>query len=113
MDETCTISEASEEGRAVVSVIGEVDVDSAPALRERLDQVIDRKAPLLVVDLLGVSFVDSTALGVLIGAFKKCRRDGLIMRLAVVDPRILKIFEITELTDLFPIYPSVDDAVRG
>lgn len=113
MEETCTISEEARDEDVVVSVRGEVDVDSAPLLREALEKAISGRSPLLVVDLLEVTFVDSTGLGVLIGAFKLCRTEGLAMHLALVEPRILKIFEITELTDLFSIFPTVEEAVRG
>jgi anti-sigma B factor antagonist len=112
MEETCTISDRSD-GRVVVSAVGEIDVDSAPVLREKLEEAIAERPPVVVIDLLKVTFLDSTALGVLIGAYKQCRSEQLTMRLALMEPRILKIFEITELTDLFSIFPTVEDAVRG
>jgi anti-sigma B factor antagonist len=97
----------------VVSVAGEVDVDSAPSFREQLDQAMAGGPDLLVVDLLGVTFIDSTALGVLIGAFKRCQADGVDLRLVITEPRILKVFEITELTQLFAIHPTVERAIAG
>jgi anti-sigma B factor antagonist len=96
----------------VVTVAGEVDVASAPMLRNRLEEAIERGTPLLVVDLSTVTFIDSTGLGVLIGASKRIDHSGSTMRLVVSEPRILKLFEITGLTDLFSIVPSVEQAVR-
>ena len=55
----------------------------------------------MALDLLEVSFLDSTALGVLVGGLKRCRELGGDMRVVVVGPRIIKIFEITGLTNVF------------
>jgi len=63
-----------------------------------------------VVDLLGVTFLDSTALGVLVGALKRCREAGGDLRLVIAEPRILKVFEITGLTEVFTITPTIDEA---
>ena len=54
-----------------------------------------------MLDLLGVTFLDSTALGVLVGALKRCRELGGDLHVVVADPRIVKIFEITGLTNVF------------
>lgn len=96
---------------SVVRVGGEIDLATAPRLRERLITVIDDGADRLVVDLGGVDFIDSTGLGVLIGALKRVRgRDG-DLRLVCGEPRILKVFEITGLDKVFEIRPDVDAAV--
>ena len=67
----------------------------------------------MVVDLLRVSFIDSTALGVLIGGLKRSQSAGGLFRLVVAEPRILKIFEITGLTDLFSIFDTLAGATSG
>jgi len=106
--------EISEEdtGRwCTLSAAGEIDVATAPKLRERLDATVDRGPALVVVDLSAVTFIDSTGLGVLIGTSKRIEDAGGAMRLVVSEPRILKLFEITGLTDRFAIAPSVDEAV--
>lgn len=99
-------------GVSVVSVAGEVDVATAPALQTRLDEAIDRASPLVVADLSKVTFIDSTALGVLIGARERCAGAGMTMRLVVAEPRILKIFDITGLTELFDIRSTRAEAVQ-
>ncbi len=100
-------------GYAVVSVVGDVDVATAPLLRSRLEETLEQTTPLVVVDLLGVTFIDSTALGVLIGALNRCGEEGAAMRLVVNEPRIAKIFEITGLTELFDIRHSRQEALAG
>jgi anti-sigma B factor antagonist len=111
--ETFGISEASPDGVAVLSVTGELDIATAPRLREQLESTIEGGSDPVIVDLLGVTFIDSTALGVLIGALKKCRESDTELRLVVAEPRVLKVFEITGLTSVFSVFPTVDAATRG
>lgn len=111
MDETFHITEDMSRAVPVVSATGEIDVATAPPLRDRLQALTASGRSTVVVDLLGVTFLDSTALGVLVGALKRCRESGGDLPLVITEPRILKVFEITGLTDVFPIHPTVDDAV--
>jgi anti-sigma B factor antagonist len=94
----------------VIAVSGEIDVATAPQLRECLHSVIARGEATVVLDLLGVTFLDSTALGVLVGALKRCRELGGELHVVVADPRIVKIFEITGLTSVFTIADSLESA---
>ena len=94
----------------VIAVSGEIDVATAPQLRECLQGVIARGETTIVLDLLGVTFLDSTALGVLVGALKRCREAGGDLHVVVAEPRIVKIFEITGLTNVFTIADSLQAA---
>jgi anti-sigma B factor antagonist len=94
----------------VIAVRGEIDVATAPQLRECLHAVIARGEATVVLDLLAVTFLDSTALGVLVGALKRCRELGGELQVVVADPRIVKIFEITGLTSVFSIADSLESA---
>lgn len=94
----------------VIAVSGEIDVATAPQLRECLHGVIAQGDATVVLDLLGVTFLDSTALGVLVGALKRCREAGGDLQVVVADPRIMKIFEITGLTSVFTIADTVQAA---
>lgn len=114
MEETFGISEESSGGNAVLSVAGELDIATAPELRDRLEEVIDRVAQgTVVVDLLKVTFIDSTALGVLISGLKRSQSAGGVFRIVVAESRILRIFEITGLTDLFSIFETLAGATAG
>lgn len=112
MDETFGVTEESAGRSIVVTLSGEIDVAAAPTVRERLEQAASRDGTL-IVDLTGVSFIDSTALGVLIGIHKQRAGADAGMRLVVSEPRILKVFEITGLTDLFDIVPSLAEATNA
>ena len=107
------VSEIEHRGTPVLEVRGEVDVSTAPELRERLLALSEQGRTVAVVDLSDVSFVDSTALGVLVSGVKRLRSAGGDLRLVVTQPRISKVFEITGLTDVFHIYQSADEAVRA
>jgi len=113
MDLTFDIIEHRISDTPVVAVTGEIDVATAPDLREHLVALESTGATAVVVDLTNVSFIDSTALGVLVGAFRRLRNAGGVLRLVVTEPRIIKVLEITELVRVFPIFSTVDEALRG
>ena len=95
----------------VVEVAGEIDVYTAPKLRECLVELVNSGRHNLVVDMERVEFLDSTGLGVLVGGLKRVRAHDGSLRLVCTQERILKIFRITGLTKVFPIHDSVPGAV--
>jgi anti-sigma B factor antagonist len=113
MGEAFEVVTDSGDGYVLVSVVGELDVATAPRLRKNLNKALDETRPTLVMDLTEVTFIDSTALGVLIETSKLCDANGGTMRIAVSEPRILKVFEITGLTELFDIRPNRSEAIAG
>jgi len=97
--------------RHVVAVRGEIDLFTAPELKAALSEAIESGHTRIVVDLTDTTFLDSTALGVLIGAVKRLRsRDGRLT-IVNVDDNIAKTFEITGLDQIFPISPTRDEAI--
>lgn len=100
-------------GHTVLAVTGEVDVYTAPRLRERLVELVTEGKRKIVVNLEGVDFLDSTGLGVLVGGLKRLRSNDGDMSLVSTQPRILKVFEITGLTKVFAIHDSVDAATAA
>jgi anti-sigma B factor antagonist len=108
-----SLSTRAERGRTVVEVTGEIDVYTAPKLREQLAELVDSGRHDIVVDMQGVEFLDSTGLGVLVGGLKRVKQHGGSMNLVCTQERILKIFRITGLTKVFPIHDSVAAAVAS
>ncbi|HUE59024.1 MAG TPA: STAS domain-containing protein [Acidimicrobiales bacterium] len=94
----------------VLSVKGEIDVYSAPRLRERLVELVSQGHRQIVVDLEGVDFLDSTGLGVLVGGLKRLRSHDGELSIVCSQSRILKVFEITGLTSVFRMAATVDEA---
>jgi anti-sigma B factor antagonist len=106
--------ETSTQGDAtVVSLRGEIDVYTAPRLRQTLIDLISEGATDIVVDMSGVDFLDSTGLGVLVGGLKRVKAKEGSLKLVVTQEKILKIFDITGLTKVFPIFGSLDEAAAG
>src|SRR3978361_340462 len=88
--------------RHVLAVRGEIDLFTAPELKQVLAESIEAGRVRIIVDLTETTFLDSTALGVLIGAVKRLRsRDGALA-IVNVDQNIAKTFEITGLDQIFP-----------
>ncbi len=97
--------------RHVLAVRGEIDLFTAPELKQVLAESIEAGRIRIIVDLTATTFLDSTALGVLIGAVKRLRsRDGALA-IVNVDENIAKTFEITGLDQIFTILTTRDAAV--
>lgn len=99
------------DGRMVVAVGGEIDVYTAPRLREKITELVAEGHYTLLIDLEGVDFLDSTGLGVLVGGLKKVRAHDGSMELVCSQDRLLKIFRITGLAKVFTIHASEADAL--
>ena len=97
----------------IIEVGGEIDVYTAPKLREAIVSAVDAGHTHLIIDVQKVEFLDSTGLGVLVGALKRVRADSGSLDIVCTQERILKIFRITGLTKVFPIHGSVQDAIAG
>lgn len=108
-----SISRADHGDRTVVHLGGEIDVYTAPLVREKLDEQLTSGRTDLVVDLTGVTFLDSTGLGVLVGRLKLTRTLGGAMRLVGTDERVLKVFSITGLDKVFEMHPDLDSALQA
>jgi anti-sigma B factor antagonist len=97
----------------VLEIGGEIDVYTAPKLRERLLELVAAGAKHVVVDLSRVEFLDSTGLGVLVGAHRRLRASHGTLSLVCPHERLLKIFRITGLDSVFDIHRSVEEATGG
>ena len=104
-------SEQLGEGTHVISLAGEVDLYTAPELKQELLNAIGGGAKEVIVDFTDTTFIDSTTLGVLVGGVKRLRPNGGRLSIVCSDPNITKIFEITGLDRVFPIYPTRAEAL--
>ncbi len=108
-----TLNARTEGEHTVLAVSGEVDVYTAPALRDRIADLLDSGQHQLVIDLGGVEFLDSTGLGVLVAGLNRVRSHDGSLALVCNQERILKIFRITGLTKVFPIHATVEEAAQA
>ena len=118
--EFAIIEQGSEAGHYVIAARGEIDLFTAPELKQVITEVIENGERRVAIDLSEVSFLDSTALGVLIGAVKRLRSRGGALAVVNTDSSIAKTFEITGLDQIFTIVASraealeaLDDAIEG
>jgi anti-sigma B factor antagonist len=95
---------------SLLTLRGEIDVYTAPRLRQAIIDLVDGGAAHIIVDMSAVDFLDSTGLGVLVGGLKRVKvKDGSLSIVTSQD-KILKIFDITGLNKVFAIHDSVDAA---
>ncbi len=94
----------------LLTVEGELDLASAPALKRALSDVIATGTSRIVVDLGPVTFIDSTALGVLVGVHRKLEAD-VRMALAGAGVEVMNISELTGLDATFEMFATVDEAL--
>jgi anti-sigma B factor antagonist len=88
---------------AIVTVSGELDLRTAPPLREELVGLVSRGVRSVTVDMSQLDFIDSTGLAVLISGMKRLRQLGGELTLRSLHPKTIKVFEITGLSDVFTI----------
>jgi anti-sigma B factor antagonist len=96
----------------VVAACGELDLYTSDILREKLANVLGLGGRRVLVDLTGVSFMDSTTLGVLVDAANALCASGGQLVLVADDPRVTRVIEITGLAPLFSIEASLPEAVQ-
>jgi anti-sigma B factor antagonist len=98
---------------AVLQIAGEVDVYSAPQLRERVIQLLADGIPHIIADLREVDFLDSTGLGALVGSLKRLREQDGSLKLVTGAGKIPQLFRLTGLVRVFALHQSVPEAITG
>ena len=107
-----SITTEAREDPLVMHASGDLDVYTAPQLKEALDKAgLDGKT--IVLNLSAVHFIDSAALGVLVATLQQSRAHDGDLYLVMDDPYLLKIFRITGFDSLFSIFPQVADALAA
>ena len=104
-----------DDGTTVLAVVGDLDVGSAPRLRQHLIRLASEGGPppRVVLDLGGVDFLDSTGLGVLLGGIKRLRAQEGGLALAGAEPQVRKVLEITRVIEILPVHADVESAAAA
>jgi len=97
LKEECTASKAK------VYVFGEIDIYTAQQFKEKLYRIVDNSSSDLVIDCGSLNYIDSTGLGIFVGALKKTKLAGRSIHLENIKDNIKKLFVITGLDKLFII----------
>src|SRR5688572_3668921 len=96
-------------GWSVVDITGDLDMASAPAMRQLILQLLSTGSRLIAVDLTSADFVDSTGIGMLVAALKRVRTHDGELVVICPEPRLRRIFELTDLVSVFGLRDSVDE----
>jgi anti-sigma B factor antagonist len=108
-----TLHRRDEGAHTVVEASGELDLYTAPRLRELLLVLDAEGRHRVVVDLAGLSFIDSTGLGVLVGGLARARDAGGDLGLVCANERVLRPFRITGLTEVFAVHATLEAALAA
>lgn len=99
-------------GQVVVKPQGRVDADTAPEFKEQLKEIAQAGAESVVVDMQAVDFIDSSGLSALVSGLKALRQQGGALNLSQPQPQALTALRLTMLDRVFPIFPSVEEALN-
>lgn len=97
----------------VITAAGEIDLGGAPRLREALSDVLGAGCTRLVMDLRQVTFIDSTGLGVIVGAGKKAAGLDGALRIVCDDKRVLRLLAITGISRSLTVTATLEEALAG
>ena len=103
------IATTPDSDRYVITVSGEVDLATSPALDTAIIAAIESGTSSVAIDLTDVSFMDSSGLGVIVRGLKRCREADKDLDLVITNERVLKVFGITGLDQVIPIHASIQD----
>jgi anti-sigma B factor antagonist len=96
-----------------VDLQGEMDVYTTPQAKAVMVELLEKGYHHLVVNLQRADYLDSTALGMLVGTLKRVREQGGDLRLVAPSPRIRRLLEITRLVNVFPIDATEQEATKN
>jgi anti-anti-sigma factor len=97
-------------GTVVCRLSGDLDLGSLAPVRVALERALALRAPLVVVDLAGVEFCDSSGLNLLLQARLDAEAVGVTVRLASLTPAVARVFELTGASAVFSLHASVEEA---
>jgi anti-sigma B factor antagonist len=106
-------STKGEKGTVTVSIKGDIDMSNSPKVREVLTTLFRDNMNAIVVDLSGVSYIDSSGIATLVEGLQWSHNSDNKFRLACMSPAVKDIFKIARLLTLFEVYDSPEEALKG
>ncbi|MEI9998084.1 MAG: STAS domain-containing protein [Verrucomicrobiota bacterium] len=107
------LTERTQDDVPVVTINGDVDLETSPQLRDFLKPKAASKTPALLLDFSGVHYIDSSGLATLIEYFQSVQAFKGKLALASLSPRVKNVFEIVRLEQIFSIYPDIPTALAA
>lgn len=109
---TSTI-EPRENDISVIHLEGRLDITSAAEAKKLFAETVQGGTPRLLVDLAGITFIDSSGLSALVSGLRSCRQAGGDLRIAAAGQQPTAVFALTSLDQVFRLYPTVGEALDG
>jgi stage II sporulation protein AA (anti-sigma F factor antagonist) len=97
----------------VARLVGELDHHTSEQVRHQLEEEIAKGVRHIVLSLSGLTFMDSSGLGVILGRYKQITQLGGKMVVCSVNPSVYRLFELSGLFKILPIHDSEDDALSS
>ncbi len=107
------INQSERDGFTVISIAGELDINSSPRLREAFQPFCQQSAHNIIVDFAELSYVDSSGLATFIEILQRLKKQGGSLAFVQVPEKIRNLFEVTKLDKLFSIYHTQDEAIAS
>lgn len=107
-----TVAVEHQDGVAVVTLSGEIDLRSSPEVRSQILELLQSRVPV-VVDLQAVRYIDSSGVASLVEGFQTARSQKLKFVLAGVSPNALRVLKLARLDQVFVIHASLAEAVTA
>jgi len=107
------INERTEDNIPIVTIVGDIDLESSPQLRAFLKPKSSQKTPRLLLDFSQVSYIDSSGLATLIEYFQAVQGFKGKLALASLSPRVKNVFEIVRLEQIFSLHPDIPSALAA
>lgn len=104
------LSEQQEGQTTILHLKGDIDLQHSPKLRTHLQAKIQAKTPALLINFSEVNYIDSSGLATLVAYYQGSRPYSGKIALAALSPRVKSVFELVRLNEVFPIYPSLEEA---
>jgi anti-sigma B factor antagonist len=112
-NEANVVVEPIETGLAVVHLSGRLDFTAAANTKQVFTDAVADGSRHLVVDLTNVGFIDSSGLSALVSGLRTTRQAGGDLRIAAAGPQAMTLFSLTSLDQVFRLYPTVEEGIRG
>jgi len=106
-----TVPDSATTAYTMVALVGEVDATNSDELNDLLDSVARERPALLLIDMSGLSFMDSTGLRMLLRASRVLDQQGGVLGLVSPQAAVTRVLQLTKADQLIPIYDSVDGAL--
>ena len=101
------------DGKRVLDVVGEIDVYTAPQFKEAVNSILEAGQNHLLINMAGVTYMDSSGFGALLSATKRLKPKGGTVNLVKCNSAIDRILRITRLNQIFATYDNLDEAIQA